>query len=187
MCKSLAKAQAQGQQEIDEANHQIRINDGENKATTAKIKGDKFLVDRTKRNADSLAFALKIRKGVNKFREYATRATGALSKVSLTDANQSNRANRNKYNAVMAMVSSKEALAETAGGEKLRRDFNRNTAIYKAQMAKSLEKFIPQPGSPGRFWADQNQFMRTVNTINQVASAATSIYSGGKTMKLWGV
>ena len=181
----MAKAQAEGQQEIDEANHQIRINDGENKATTAKIKGNKFLIDRTKRDADSWAFALKIRKGVNKFREYGTKVAGALSKASLTASNQSNRANRNKYNAVMAMVGGKAALAETAGGEKLRRDFSRNNAIYKAQMAKSLEKFIPQPGSPGRFWADQNQFMRGVSAINQVASAATSIYSAGQTLKIF--
>ena len=187
MCKSLAKARAEGQQEIDEANHQIRINDGENKATTAVIKGNKFLIDRTKRNADSLAFALKIRKGVNKFREYGTKVAGALSKASLTASNQSNRANRNKYNAVMAMVGSKEVLSETAGGEKLRRDFSRNNAIYKAQMAKSLEKFIPQPGSPGRFWADQNKFMRGVSAVGQVASAATSVYTlGAKDMlNIW--
>ena len=182
----MAKAQAEGQQEIDEANAQIQENDQENRVTTAKIKGDKFLVDKTKRDADSWAFALKIRKGVNKFREYATRASGALSKASLTASNQSNRANRNKFNAVMAMVSGKEALAETAGGEKLRIDFNRNTAIYKAQMAKSLEKFVPIAGSPGRFWADQNQFMRGVSAVNQVASAAASIYSGGQTLDIWG-
>jgi len=186
MCKSLAKANAEGQQEIDEANHQIRVNDGENKATTAKIKGNKFTVDFSKRNADSYANALAIKKNVNKFREYAVRATGGLSKSSLTDANQSNRANRNKYNAVLAMVSNKEAVAEIAGGEKLMRDYNRNQAIYKGQISKSLEKFIPQPGSPGRFWADQNQFMRGVSAVNQVASAASSIYSGGKTMDFWG-
>ena len=181
----MAKAQAQGQQELDEANAQIKENDQENRVTTAKIKGNKFLINKTKRDADSWAFALKIRKGVNKFREYGTKVAGALSKASLTASNQSNRANRNKYNAVMAMVGGKAALAETAGGEKLRRDFSRNNAIYKAQMAKSLEKFIPQPGSPGRFWADQNQFMRGVSAINQVASAATSIYSAGQTLKIF--
>ena len=182
----MQEAQAEGQQEVDEFNQQIKINDGENKATTAKIKGNKFTVDFSKRNADSYANALAIKKNVNKFREYAVKATGGLSKSSLTDANQSNRANRNKYNAVLAMVSSKEAVAEIAGGEKLKRDFSRNEALYRGQIAKSLQNFIPQPGSPGRFWADQNKFMRGVNTVNQVASAAASIYSGGQTLDIWG-
>ena len=175
----MAKAQAEGQQEIDEANWQSKKNLLAIKETTAEIKKDDAVIKKSKRDADARWGALKVRKNVNKFREYAVKASAGYSKVSLGDGNQSNRANKNKFNAVIGMVAQKEAIAEEHGGQILRRKYNENDAIYKATIAQTVQNFIPQAGSPGRFWADQNKFMRGIQTVGQVASVAMSIPTGG--------
>ena len=183
----MEKARAEGQQEIDEANWQSKKNLITIKETTADVKLSDALVKKTKRDADVRYGALKIAKNVNKFREYATRASAGFSKVAGTSSgasNISNRANRNKYNAVLAMVAQKAAIAEESGGQILRRKYNENQAIYQAQVARSLENFVPVAGSPGRFWADQNQFMRGFNAAGQVASVASTV-SGIGTGNWW--
>ena len=177
----MAKAQAEGQQKIDDANWQSKKNLLAIKETTAEIKKDDAVIKKSKRNADARWGALKVRKNLNKFREYAVKASAGYSRVSLGDGNVSSKANRNKFNAVIGMVAQKEAIAEEHGGQILRRKYNENDAIYKATIAQTVQNFIPQAGSPGRFWADQNQFMRGIQTVNQIASAATSIYSFGTT------
>ncbi len=141
---------------------------------------DDAVIKKSKRDADARWRALKVRKNVNKFRQYAMQASAGYSRSSLGDSNQSNRANRNKFNAVIGMVAQKEAIAEEHGGQILRRKYNENDAIYKANIAQTVQNFIPQAGNPGRFWADQNQFMRGIQTVGQIASTASSIYSGGK-------
>ena len=178
----MEKARAEGQQEIDEANWQSKKNLISIRETTADVKLSDALVKKTKRDADVRYGALKIAKNVNKFKEYATRASAGFSKVAGTSSgasNISNRANRNKYNAVLAMVAQKAAIAEETGGQILRRKYNENQAIYQAQVARSLENFIPQAGSPGRFWADQSQFMRGLNTVGQVTNIAMGIPTRG--------
>ena len=187
----MEKARAEGQQEIDDANWQVKKNLLSIKETTADVKIADALVKKTKRDADVTYGALKIAKNVNKFREYATRASAGFSKVAGTSSgasNISNRANRNKYNAVLAMVAQKEAIAEETGGQILRRKYNENQAIYQAQLAQTLQNFIPQAGSPGRFWADQNKFMRGLDTAGQIASTASTIYTAGGQdgLGLWG-
>ena len=184
----MAKAQAEGQQEIDEANWQSKKNLLAIKETTATIKKDDAVVKKSKRDADARWGALKVRKNVNKFREYAVKASGGYSRVSLGDGNVSSKANRNKFNAVIGMVAQKEAIAEESGGQILRRKYNENDAIYKATIAQTVQNFIPQAGSPGRFWADQNQFMRGINPVNQIASAVSTVATAGGTggFGIWG-
>lgn len=184
----MAKAQAEGQQEIDEANWQSKENLLRIKESTATIKKDDAVIKKSKRDADARWGALKVRKNVNKFKEYAVKAAAGYSKVSLGDGNVSSKANLNKFNAVIGMVAQKEAIAEEHGGQILRRKYNENDAIYKATIAQTVQNFIPQAGSPGRFWADQNQFMRGIQTAGQIASTAASIYTAGgqSGLKLWG-
>ena len=177
----MQKARAEGQQEIDEANWQSKKNLISIRETTADVKLSDALVKKTKRDADARYGALKIAKNVNKFRQYATQASADFLGAGTSSGayNVSNRANRNKYNTVLAMVAQKAAIAEESGGQILRRKYNENQAIYQAQVARALENFIPQPGSPGRFWADQNKYMRGLDTVGQVASVAMGIPTSG--------
>ena len=181
MCQSQQKANAEGQQKIDDANWQSKKNLLAIKETTAEIKKDDAIVKKSKRNADARWRALKVRKNVNKFREYAVKASAGYSRVSLGDGNVSSKANLNKFNAVIGMVAQKEAIAEEHGGQILRRKYNENEAIYKATIAQTVQNFIPQAGNPGRFWADQNKFMRGVQTVGRIASTASTIATAGGT------
>lgn len=182
----MEKARAEGQQEIDEANWQSKKNLITIRETTADVKLSDALIKKTKKDADARYGALKIAKNVNKFRQYATQASADFLGAGTSSGayNVSNRANRNKYNAVLAMVAQKAAIAEESGGQILRRKYNENQAIYQAQVARALENFVPVAGSPGRFWADQNQFMRGLNAAGQAASVASTV-SGIGTGNWW--
>ena len=182
MCKSIAKANAEGQQEIDEANWQIKKNNLKIKETTSKISQDLSFINLTKRNSDAAYQGMKMWKNTRKFSEYATKLGSKVygQGVSGGSGNVSRTAGRNTMQQIYAVTANAQHKADMFSGPVFRRELNKNNAIYKAEIAKSVQSIIPQAGSPGRFWADQNQFMRGLSVATQVASVAMPFLPGGQ-------
>ena len=152
------------------------------KETTAKNSQALSFINLTKRNSDAAYQGIQIQKNTRKFSEYATKLESKVygQGVSGGSGNVAASAGRNTLQQIRAVTANAQHKADMFSGPVLRREFNKNAAIYKAEIAKSVQSIIPQAGSPGRFWSDQPVGMRFLNIATQAASVAMPFLPGGQ-------
>tara|TARA_R100001594_G_scaffold105281_1_gene139870 strand:- start:4252 stop:4830 length:579 start_codon:yes stop_codon:yes gene_type:complete len=182
MCKSQQKLNAEAQQEIDDQTWASKKNLLKIKENTAQEAGNLALMNLTKRDSEAVYTAIKYQKNTRKFSQYAEQLGSKIygQGVSGGSGNVSRTAGRNAMMKIYSITAQAQHKADEFSGPMLRQALNKNNAIYKAEIAKSVQSLIPQAGSPGRFWSDQSKGARFLNTATQVASVAMPFLPGGQ-------